>query len=97
MNDRVKKMQEQAVKAHRPTVKVTPKDDTMRRLLQHPRAGGFRKDGSAEWPDDRFTKRRLRDGDIELEKQNNQHKPEQQKPPPHGAHRSAKHDDQSAA
>jgi hypothetical protein len=62
MNDRIKKMREQA--PHWPTVKVTPRDDTMRRLLKHPRAGGFPKSGGAEWPDDRFTKRRLADGDI---------------------------------
>jgi hypothetical protein len=62
MNERIKKMREQA--PHWPTVKVTPKDDTMRRLLKHPRAGGFPKSGAAEWPDDRFTKRRLADGDI---------------------------------
>jgi hypothetical protein len=39
----------------------------MRRLLKHPRAGGFPKSGGAEWPDDRFTKRRLADGDITKE------------------------------
>jgi hypothetical protein len=35
--------------------------------LKHPRAGGFPKSGGAEWPDDRFTKRRLADGDITKE------------------------------
>jgi hypothetical protein len=38
----------------------------MRRLLKHPRAGGFRSEGSIEWPDDTFTRRRLRDGDVKL-------------------------------
>ena len=66
MNERVLKMQE-ANKDQRPTLKVTPKNDTLRKLLKHPRAGGFRKEGPAEWPDDSFTKRRLRDGDITVE------------------------------
>ena len=64
MNERIEKMREQAAKVQRPTIKVTPKDDTMRKLLQHPKAGGFRADGSADWPNDRFTQRRIRDGDV---------------------------------
>jgi hypothetical protein len=62
MSERIKKMREAA--PTRPTVKVTPKDDTIRRVLKHPRGGGFPKEGPATWPDDRFTFRRLRDGDI---------------------------------
>ena len=86
-DERIRKMREQAVKAQRPTLKVTPKDDTLRRLLKHPRAGGFRKEGHAEWPDDRFTQRRIKDGDVTVES-NNDHKP---KP----SHR--RHEDSSAA
>jgi hypothetical protein len=96
MSERMEKIRE-GNKGLLKTVKVTPKNDTLRKLLRHPRAGAFPKDGPAEWPDDRFTKRRLADGDISVEPQSNQHKPEQQKPPPHGTHRSTKHDDQSAA
>ena len=36
------------------TVRVTPANDDMRRVLKHPRAGGFPTSGSVEWPDDRF-------------------------------------------
>jgi hypothetical protein len=51
-----------------PNVRVEPGSDTMRRILRHPSAGGFRSVGGAEWPDDTFTQRRLRDGDITLAK-----------------------------
>jgi hypothetical protein len=36
----------------------------MRRLLAHPTAGKFRSQGSIEWPDDQYTRRRLADGTI---------------------------------
>jgi len=49
-----------------PGIRVEPRDDTMRRLLKHPRAGGFRSEGSIEWPNDTFTRRRLREGSIKL-------------------------------
>ena len=88
MNERIAKMREQASKIQQRTVKVTPKDDTMRRLLQHPKAGGFRADGTAEWPDDRFTQRRIRDGDVTVE--DGEHK---SKPPQH-SHR--RHEDNAA-
>jgi hypothetical protein len=47
-------------------VRVEPRDDTMRRLLKHPSAGGFRSEGSIEWPDDTFTHRRLKEGSVRL-------------------------------
>jgi hypothetical protein len=55
-----------------PGVRVVPADcpgvkaEDMRRLLKHPSAGGFRSEGSIEWPFDTFTKRRLREGSIKL-------------------------------
>jgi len=76
----------------RPGVRVVPADDPtdkkrwtaddMRRLLRHPRAGGFRSEGSIEWPNDTFTQRRLRDGSVMLEAA--EHKPaaEQRLKPP---------------
>jgi hypothetical protein len=36
----------------------------MRRLLGHPQAGKFRSQGSIEWPDDQYTRRRLADGSV---------------------------------
>jgi hypothetical protein len=50
----------------KPGLRVEPANDDMRRLLKHPRAGGFRSEGSIEWPDDMFTRRRLRDGSVKL-------------------------------
>jgi hypothetical protein len=50
-----------------PRVRVVPRDDEMRELLKHPRAGKFRSSGSLEWPNDTFTQRRIRDGSVTLE------------------------------
>jgi hypothetical protein len=36
----------------------------MRRLLVHPTHGKFRSQGSIEWPDDQYTRKRLADGTI---------------------------------
>jgi hypothetical protein len=41
-------------------------EDQMRRLLKHPSAGGFRSEGSIEWPNDTFTRRRLKEGSVKL-------------------------------
>jgi hypothetical protein len=49
-----------------PRVKVLPGDDAMRRLLTHPSGLGFHASGGAEWPLDRFTRRRLKEGAIVL-------------------------------
>jgi hypothetical protein len=45
---------------------VWPKDENIRRLIYHPAGSGirFRKDGPADWPDDSYTARRIRDGDV---------------------------------
>jgi hypothetical protein len=45
-------------------MQVFPKNDDVRRVLAHPIAGKFRAEGPAEWPDDTFTSRRIKDGDI---------------------------------
>jgi hypothetical protein len=58
------KMREQNTAGRR--VRVVPKNDELRLILRHPSAGFFRGAGAAEWPDDQFTRRRLRDGDITL-------------------------------
>jgi hypothetical protein len=38
----------------------------MRRLLMHPTAGKFRSQGSIEWPDDQYTRKRLADGSVKM-------------------------------
>ena len=50
-----------------PRVRVSPRDDDVRAIIKHPRAGAFRSSGSLEWPNDTFTQRRLRDGTVVLE------------------------------
>lgn len=63
-------------------VRVTPANENMRKLLKHPKSGGFRKEGSVEWPNDRFTKRRLADGSITREGGKNGDKPQPEPEPP---------------
>jgi hypothetical protein len=55
-----------------PGVRVVPASgegftaEDMRRLLKHPKAGGFRSEGDIEWPNDTYTFRRLKEGSIKL-------------------------------
>jgi hypothetical protein len=52
-----------------PRVRVTPKNDDLRKILKHPTAGmAFRETGSVEWPYDTFTKKRELEGVITVEK-----------------------------
>ena len=49
-------------------MKVYAKNDDIRKYIRHwPTNMKFNDEGVAEWPDDQFTRRRLRDGDITLE------------------------------
>ena len=50
-----------------PTVNVRPITDNARKFIRHPSGIGFHDnpEGTA-WPYDKFTMRRLRDGDIEI-------------------------------
>lgn len=51
-----------------PRVRVLPRDDEIRKNIQHPIGWiGFPESGSVEWPDDGFTRRRIADGDVTLE------------------------------
>lgn len=45
-------------------MKVKARDDVIAKSIKHPSGVKFGADGTAHWPDDRFTKRRIRDGDI---------------------------------
>jgi hypothetical protein len=47
-------------------VRVVPQEK-YRAVLKHPTRGGFPAEGSVEWPDDRFTQRRLADGSVTRE------------------------------
>lgn len=48
-------------------MQVWPKNDTMRKILKHANGTKFHDEGPIDWPDDSFTARRVRDGDVLLE------------------------------
>jgi hypothetical protein len=51
----------------RKVVRVLPKNEQIRKYLKHhPSRVGFLAEGSAEWPNDVFTKRRIADGDVSI-------------------------------
>jgi len=55
------------VPAKRPGIRVEPANEDLRRVLRHiPSGVRFRSEGSIEWPDDTFTRRRLKDGSVKL-------------------------------
>jgi hypothetical protein len=49
----------------RGVVRVAPKNEHIRRVLRHGVTKvGFLAEGEAEWPNDSFTRRRIREGDV---------------------------------
>ena len=50
-------------------VRVEPANEALRHVLRHPNGMAFRASGTVEWPWDRFTQRRLRDGSIRVVEQ----------------------------
>ena len=56
-------------------VRVEPASEALRHVLRHPNGMAFRPQGSVEWPWDRFTQRRLRDGSIKVVEQADDRKP----------------------
>lgn len=49
-------------------IRVHPSNDVIKRDIKHPLTGRrFPDEGSVEWPNDQFTKRRLRDGTVRAE------------------------------
>jgi hypothetical protein len=53
-----------------PTVRVEPTTEEYRRYLKHePDGRAFRATGSAEWPNDNFTQRRIADGSVRIVEQ----------------------------
>jgi hypothetical protein len=60
-------------------MKVFPTSDNIRKILSHPTGGPFREDGSAEWPDDVYTHRRIADGDVTTEEHQAEKKAEPKK------------------
>jgi hypothetical protein len=70
-----------------PGIRVVPANDDGRRLLKHPKSGGFPAAGGAEWPDDRFTKRRLADGSVTREAPTEPEQQERRRKPDKGDQR----------
>jgi hypothetical protein len=60
-------------------VRVEPVNQRVRETIAHPFGGRFPATGSTEWPNDSFTKRRIRDGDIKLAADQQQRPQEQRK------------------
>jgi len=49
-------------------MKVYATKDNVKKFIRHvPTGYAFNEEGVSDWPDDQFTRRRLRDGDISLE------------------------------
>jgi hypothetical protein len=67
-------------------IRVMPAKEEYRKVLKHPRGAAFPETGSVEWPDDRFTKRRLADGSVTREAtQEAQQRMQERRRPQHGA------------
>lgn len=67
-----------------PPVRVVPAEgrEHLRGVLKHSNGVKLRREGSVEWPNDRFTQRRIADGDIKIEEP--QQENSEQKPAQHG-------------
>jgi hypothetical protein len=63
-----------------PGIRVVPAKEEYR-VLKHPTGVAFQPTGSTEWPNDRFTQRRLGDGSIKLAEESKA-APEPQASPP---------------
>jgi hypothetical protein len=50
-----------------PRVRVLPTNEDMRRFIKHPSGLRFPEQGSVEWPLDKFTRKRIAEGDITVE------------------------------
>jgi hypothetical protein len=62
------RLQEADFDEARRVVRVLPKNDEVRKYLKHPKTRvGWLAEGSTEWPNDAFTKRRIADGDVRIE------------------------------
>ena len=51
-------------------MQVWPKNDDIRRVIQHPTGIKFRAEGPVDWPTDSYTHRRIADGDVTTEDPN---------------------------
>ncbi|RXG91587.1 hypothetical protein [Bradyrhizobium zhanjiangense] len=85
---RSKERMERMRAAAPPGIRVVPASDAIRKLMKHPARGGFPAEGGVEWPNDRFTKRRIADGSVTVEQPQPEPQPE---PPPRGHRQREQH------
>jgi hypothetical protein len=65
---RLERMERVKKASSRPRVRVVPTSEEKRKALRRlPDRIGFLEEGSVEWPNDTFTRNRIRDGDVTLE------------------------------
>jgi len=64
----------------RERVRVEPTSEALRHVLVHPNGTSFRSRGTVEWPLDRFTHRRLREGSIRIVEDATKRKQQQPEP-----------------
>jgi hypothetical protein len=50
-----------------PRVRVLPANEDFRQVIKHPSGIRFPEQGSVEWPLDKFTKKRIAEGDVTVE------------------------------
>jgi hypothetical protein len=78
-------------------LRVVPKNENIRKYIKHPSGISFRPQGGVEWPNDRFTQRRLADGDVTLEERRaEQPKLEEAKPAEESKSEESKHEESKA-
>ena len=61
------RVQEKDFDESKRVVRVVPANDTLRKYLTHPTRGKMNAEGSTEWPNDQFTRRRIKEGDVTVE------------------------------
>jgi hypothetical protein len=65
----MKRTNGQEIGEERRVVRVLPTRDDIRKHIKHPISKvGFLAEGSVEWPLDQFTRRRIADGDVTIER-----------------------------
>jgi len=57
---------------HPAMVKVRAKNENIAKYIKHLRGSPFTREGTAFWPLDQFTQRRIRDGDVTIVEQEEQ-------------------------
>jgi hypothetical protein len=76
-------------------MKVKARDELIAKAIKHPSGIKFSADGTAHWPDDSFTRRRIRDGDITVVEEDQPRRPIGQVRREQRQHRSSERSEKS--